>query len=213
LRTKTAVLCVVWTARVLGAECPSGMVRVNDTVCIDRYEWVGFNSSAWARPLLALSGLPEPWVGDSPATDVDSACSMRGARVCTLKEWRKACLGDGESEYPYGTKYDATACNTSKLWRAFDEKKVWKRDEVELQRLNQSAPVGSYPRCVSAVGAYDMLGNAEEWVRCDHGRYGWCLVGGFWAKPRTCSEAIVVHSPYWHFYETGVRCCKDVETT
>ena len=211
MRTKVAILCGSWTVSALGAACPAGMVRVNDTVCIDRYEWVGFNSRAWARPLLAMSGLPEPWFSDGPATDANSACLMRGARICTLEEWQAACVGDGGTKYPYGSHYDATACNTNKPWRAFDEKKVWKRDAAELARLDQSEPVGSYPRCVSAVGAYDMLGNAEEWVQCEKGRFGWCLAGGFWSKPRTCSEAVIVHAPYWHFYDTGARCCMDTE--
>jgi hypothetical protein len=74
-------------------------------------------------------------------------------------------------------------------------------------------PNGSFSRCVSAAGSYDMVGNAEEWVRCVEGKFGWCLAGGYWAHPQSCTEAIIVHAPNWHLYTTSFRCCADVETT
>lgn len=202
LRVVLTVLCVVRFAA--GQVCPSEMVPATPSVCIDRYEWPG---SLGQRPALAVSGLPE---ADGSAIDAEGACLVRGMRICQLDEWVAACRGPGGSRYPYGDRYDAEACNTSKRWRVFDTQKVHKRDLLELQRLDQSVASGSFPRCVSAAGAYDMIGNAEEWVKCDEGKFGWCLVGGFWARPQTCTEAIVIHSPHWHLYETGFRCCKDM---
>lgn len=113
--------------------------------------------------------------------------------------------------YPYGDVYDAEACNTGARWKEVNAEKVAKRDKRELSKLDQSSPAGSFERCVSPAGAYDMVGNAEEWVHCDSGEYGWCLVGGFWAtKAATCFYAITTHAPLWHYYETGFRCCYDM---
>lgn len=208
MRVQVAAICMAYAA--VSQACPKDMVVAMDGVCIDRYEWVGLETRLPARPYMARSGLPEP-DGNPLMRDAESTCNYLDKRVCTLREWSAACRGTGGSKYPYGNTYDSDACNTNKVWRAFDEYKVWQRDDAELSRLNQSATVGSFSRCVSAVGAYDMIGNAEEWVHCDHGKYGWCLAGGFWSHPQTCNDAIVVHSPYWHFYQTGFRCCLDVE--
>lgn len=210
---RVALVCLLLSAVARGSSCPDDMVQATSSVCIDRYEWSGFNMEGRpAAPYLAFSGRMEP-DGNPLVMDAEGLCIMRGRRVCTLSEWSSACRGPGGSKYPYGDVYDPSACNTDKLWRAFDIKKVYLRDENELARLNQSSVSGSHPRCVSAAGAYDMIGNAEEWVRCAHGKFGWCLAGGYWAHPSTCADAIVSHSPYWHFYETGARCCLDVHGT
>lgn len=201
------ILAGLFFVHLAYGQCPSDMVLAKPGVCIDKYEWPGIPDQ---RPSLAVSGLPE---ADGPIVDAEGSCLASGKRSCRLDEWVAACRGVDGARYPYGARYDAEACNTNKLWRTFDNKKVWTRDSDELRRLDQSAPVGSFPRCVSAAGAYDMVGNAEEWVRCDEGKFGWCLAGGYWAHPQSCTEAIVIHSPYWHLYETGFRCCKDVETT
>ena len=207
LRIQVAAFCIAHAA--VGQACPSGMVAVTSSVCIDKYEWIGFNMTPPARPFMAFSGKPEP-DGSPFVHDAEATCQMQQKRVCTLQEWQAACRGPGASKYPYGDTYDPGACNTNKTWRSFDEVKVWRRDEAELRKLDQSDPVGFNRRCISAAGAYDMIGNAEEWVRCDHGKYGWCLAGGFWAHPQTCNDAIIVHSPYWHFYQTSFRCCADL---
>jgi hypothetical protein len=203
------VVLLCMTALAHGKSCPTDMVSATKGTCIDKYEWRGLGVDYPSKPLLALSGLPEPY-GSPYTDDLEGICRSQGKRACTLREWVAACRGPGGTKYPYGATYDATACNTATGWRAYDEQKVFRRDARELERLDQSVIAGSMPRCVSAAGAFDMIGNAEEWVRCDQGKYGWCLVGGFWAHPQTCNDAIVVHSPYWHFYETSGRCCRDL---
>lgn len=212
LRVLSAGLCLVHLA--YGQECPADMVLARPGVCVDRYEYSSMPTDiGLGKPFLAASGIPEPGFIDGVIWDATTSCRLSGKRTCNLREWVAACKGVGGTKYPYGDRYDASACNTNKQWRYFDFKRVSSRNYDELERLDQSAPVGSFPRCVSAAGAYDMVGNAEEWVRCDSGKFGWCLVGGYWAHPQTCTEAIVVHAPNWHLYETSFRCCMDVEIT
>lgn len=195
------------------AECPSDMVVARPGVCIDRYEWPNKKGE---RPLLAQSAVQEH---DGPITNAEDRCAYHGKRTCTRRDWVAACQGPDGFKYPYGQKYKAGACNTDKQWRDVNATKVMKRDAKELARLDQSEASGSMEECVSPSGAADMIGNAEEWVRCDAGQEDyrglgvrWCLVGGYWADPRsTCSYVITKHVPEWHYYETGFRCCLDME--
>jgi eukaryotic-like serine/threonine-protein kinase len=71
-------------------------------------------------------------------------CAEQGKRLCSLSEWRQAC----GSAYPYGSRFDADRCNTA--------------DEDGFER--SIARAGSFPRCRSRSGAYDMSGNVHEWV-------------------------------------------------
>lgn len=187
------------------AECPTDMVVARPGVCIDRYE---YSAREDGRPSLAMSGITEE---PGPIYDAWTLCALKGKRTCTRREWMDACRGPAGSNLPYGgTKPQPGKCNTDKQWRDVNQSKVARRDARELDRLDQSEPSGSFSECVSLSGAYDMVGNAEEWVRCDAGVDGWCLVGGYWADARSsCSYVITKHAADWHYYETGFRCCKD----
>lgn len=187
------------------AQCPSDMVVAREGVCIDRYEWP---NKKGVRPLVYASGTDDPRYENDPITEAELLCATVKKRVCTKNEWQYAC-GD---KYPYGVTFEPGACNTDKTFRKVDEYKVDHYDKKELERLDQSAPAGSYPGCRSPSGAYDMVGNAEEWVRCSEGLYGWCLMGRYWADPKSsCTYVVTKHHPRWHFYETGFRCCKDMK--
>ena len=182
------------------APCPADMVVARPGVCIDRYE---YSSRDDGRPDIAMSGVLEQ---SGPLYDAENLCALKGKRTCTRREWVSACTGSDGVKKPVGK------CNTDKQWRHVDARKVLLRDEEELARLDQSAPVGSFEECVSPSGAYDMVGNAEEWVRCDAGVEGWCLVGGYWADARSsCSYMITKHVPNWHYYQSSFRCCKDAD--
>ena len=186
--------------------CPDDMVY-SSGICIDQFE---FPNKRGEKPLLALSGVKE---NDAEAYfAAENLCKSVGKRVCTRNEWRVACKGADHLKYSYGNKYNPTACNTDKIWLPADNKKIAKRDKDHLNYLNQSEPSGAKENCVNSVGVYDMVGNAEEWVKCDSGKYGWCLVGGYWAESRSsCDYNIIVHAPNFHYYGQSTRCCLDIE--
>lgn len=188
------------------------MVLARPGVCIDRYEWP---NKKHQKPRLAQSAVQYV---NGPLESAEDFCAYYGKRSCTRAEWMDACRSADGGDFPYGKKYKAGACNVDKRWRSVDPYKVMVRQEQELSRLDQSEPSGAYEECVSASGAVDMVGNAEEWVRCDRGQPDlvlggrWCLVGGYWADTRSsCSYVITKHAPDWHYYETGFRCCLDLE--
>ena len=182
------------------------MVPTGMGTCIDVHEW---QNPKTGRPLIGASALPE-LEEDSIDESADTLCRSAGKRTCTRDEWVSACSA-GE-KFPYGSKYVPGECNDDKWWKTVDETKVARRDPKELSRLDGSEPSGSHPECESPSGAMDMVGNVEEWVRCPEGKFGWCLVGGYWAShgSKSCDSAIVIHAPRWHYYQTGFRCCSEM---
>ena len=92
--------------------------------CIDRYEYPGRGRS------------PKRGVGFGQAK---KTCQMRGLRLCTVREWMRAC----SSTYTYGKTYDGGRCNTSG---------------------GKPVASGSKKKCRSRYGVYDMSGNVSEWV-------------------------------------------------
>jgi formylglycine-generating enzyme required for sulfatase activity len=71
-------------------------------------------------------------------------------RLPSEAEWEKAARWDAATGtariYPWGNKFDATRCNTSK------------------GRKGRTTPVGSYPSGASPYGAQDMAGSVWEWT-------------------------------------------------
>lgn len=112
-------------------------------------------------------------------------CSGRGKRLCSLSEWRRSC----GSRYPGSSKWNPDRCNT--------------QDEDEVER--ELTSVGKFKRCRSRSGAYDMTGNAHEWVA-----EKLIAGGGFDSGPSVakCSYASR-KSPSSKASYIGFRCCAD----
>jgi hypothetical protein len=109
-------------------KCPAGLRyipgRANEEgYCIDRYEFPG-RGRVPRRTNLA---------------GARAGCRARGLRLCSAKEWIRACGG----LFPYGRKFNQQRCNTGS------------------QKL---VPAGSKRGCRSRWGLYDMSGNVAEWV-------------------------------------------------
>jgi hypothetical protein len=196
--------------------CPKNMVLVAPTVCMDQFEWPNVPG---VKPRLGISGVAEKHDLDAGRVeDAERLCASVGKRVCTDKEWVAGCRGPDGAPYPFGKtlpKYtlgkNDGLCNYDKFYVPIDAKKAFERDPAEMARVDQSEPSGARRACRSEDGVFDTIGNAEEWVRCKQGKWGWCLAGRFWSQPVRCDQMVVSHSPRWDWPTTGARCCSDVE--
>lgn len=73
-------------------------------------------------------------------------CEWRKTRLPTEAEWEKAAHGTDNRIYPWGDTIDCTKSNYTQSC------------------VGNTSPVGSFGGDISPYGAYDMAGNAWEWV-------------------------------------------------
>ncbi len=210
--------------------CATDMVfvRADAGVCVDRFEGalVTADGGAWPyydpidavdasamRAVVANGIKPQGYISQVQAALM---CAHSSKRLCTLEEWTAACRGqpDHDYVYPYGDTYEAGACNEgheSPIVRIYGSGATYDNAELndpECDELDAGlAAGGSYPKCVSYYGAFDMHGNLHEWV--DDGSF----VGGYFVDAKIngpgCEYRTTAHAKTYHDYSTGFRCCAD----
>ena len=151
--------------------------------CIDQYE---FPNQPGKLPKVAAT-----W------TEAEAQCRNAGKRLCSEDEWEAACRGPQNLRFPYGTRYDADACNTT--------------DAKDNPR--QTTVAGAFSRCKSGYGVWDLSGNAAEWTASafDGAGADKTVKGGHSARPgfddRCASRRKL--APSQHSINVGFRCCAD----
>jgi len=220
---------------VPGAACPIEMTNVENRFCIDRWEdalvetledgrevpWPPFGAveedghalRAVSRPRV----YPQAYISGAQAA---RACAAAGKRLCAPIEWRKACMGPGETTFGYGNERITGRCNDSgrsPMLRLFPQVAVsWTTvgmTEMNDARLNQLdgtlAPTGSHEECTNEYGVFDMVGNLHEWTSDPNGTFQ----GGYYLDTHRngdgCTYRTVAHEFSYHDYSTGFRCCAE----
>jgi sulfatase modifying factor 1 len=224
---RTAVACdwtthfdpnVGLTEEPSDAGCPPGMLPV-DTFCIDRFEASleglspYFNpGNTQARAVSLRGGVPAAYIDQLQAA---AACQAAGKRLCTDAEWLRACQGPGMTTYPYGNTRQPGVCNDARaehpaveLYGTTDSWIFSELDSPCLDELDAGlARSGAYSGCVTAEGAYDMMGNLHEWTDDPAGTFR----GGFFVDTvlngNGCLYATTAHNTTYWDYSTGFRCC------
>jgi Sulfatase-modifying factor enzyme 1 len=146
-----------------------------------------------------------------------AACKNANKRLCTWDEWKTACRGEKDRQFPYGEEYAQGACNIFRRLHPaaelHDNPSIGHTDP-RLNLVKDGADpllrkTGATPRCKSEWGdeaAWDMNGNLDEWVEDDKGRF----VGGFFSRSKRdgCESSVGAHPVTYFDYSTGVRCCR-----
>lgn len=215
--------------------CPENMVLVKGTFCIDKYEArvVEVLPKGKVRrhsPYEPVKGLrvkavskrkkiPQGYISRDEA---EAACKAARKRLCSDEEWLTACRGKRPTTYPYGKEHKDGYCNDKglssfnkyfgppgggeALLESFTYEKL---NDPRLNKLEGTvAPTGEFKRCRSGFGTYDMVGNLHEWTSAPGGTFR----GGYYLDTQIngegCSYKTTAHSPRYHDYSTGFRCCK-----
>jgi len=106
----------------------------------DPFDSSGFPVTGnWTTPLYAVSVAGVLPSACASWFQAEQACALAGKRLLTNQEWQRAAAGTPDPDVDDG----ATTCNTGTLVPSM---------------------TGSRSACVSSWGAFDMVGNVEEWV-------------------------------------------------
>ncbi len=166
--------------------CPADMVLVG-RFCVDRHEAfllrVADDGSRtphpyYERPLPNVRYEATNRAGAAPQgyisrVESKAACEAAGKRLCSRREWTRACKNKGFMIYPYGQRGVRDKCNTGKihlLSQMFKNPRGGFKyeDHFNSPDLNKTpgflAKSGEFAGCVSDLGVTDMVGNLHEWV-------------------------------------------------
>ena len=235
IATASSVLFAQHTSRSRSHPCPSGMASIDGRFCIDRYEgslveivdhrhrrpWNPYVTPGEGVRIAAESRggvVPQGYMSQTQST---AACAAAGKRLCTESEWVAACRGPQSTTFPYGNTRVHGRCNDhgiSPVLQVFaPARDVFHESQMNDRRLNTLphtlARTGRYRHCTNAFGVYDMVGNLHEWIDAHAGSHG-VFRGGFYEDTHEngdgCQYATRAHSPNYHDYSTGFRCCRDL---
>ena len=203
--------------------CPAGMAKI-DTFCIDRYEdalvdgsgapWSPYhNPGTLAVKAVSLRGaVPQGYISQVQAA---SACAAAGKRLCSDAEWLRACQGSAMTTYPYGNTRQPGVCNDARAQHPaielYGTSASWIYAHLDSPCLDQEADglarTGAHTGCITAEGAFDMMGNLHEWTADPNGTFR----GGYYVDTvlngNGCLYATTAHATSYWDYSTGFRCC------
>ena len=113
-------------------------------------------------------------------------CRRYKKRLCTIYEWRHACLGLRRKKYSYGNLYAEGFCNVNG---------------------KQATPAGEKTKCRTDAGVHDMVGNVMEWASAGRGDRAVALGGSFMTgKTGDCLTVIYLPRNAAN-NQIGFRCC------
>ncbi|MFY0693054.1 MAG: SUMF1/EgtB/PvdO family nonheme iron enzyme [Paracoccaceae bacterium] len=209
--------------------------------CIDQFEFPNIPCT-----------YPVVWTKAAEAAQI---CAAVGKRLCDAHEWEGACAGALEPpDYFFGLGSVAAMRNAHNA--KYAKTKSWSYGPAYEKGVCAAAshksascsggggfnscgsntyPTGSFPGCKSALGVYDIHGNAAEHMNLPMApsqmasagsrklgvtemKGSWFIFDRYYAHPDWCRW----RAPYWHGskvmspashanYHLGFRCCKTID--
>lgn len=158
--------------------------------------------------------IPQGYVSGQQAKQ---ACQNAGKQLCTRRQWVRACRGEKNQQFPYGTTYRQGQCNVHRLnhpaFMLHNDPSIGHLDPrlnlVEDAQGPLLRRTGQLKTCASRWGndaVYDMVGNLDEWIDDNDGVF----LGGFYSRARKdgCDASISSHPVQYFDYSLGIRCCR-----
>ncbi len=226
---------------------PASQQPEEATTCIDKFE---FPDVPCAYPVV--------WVRAREAAEI---CRAIGKRMCDAHEWEGACAGSlgppdyrfdlarglamgaavprmrsahnqayaGSKAWSYGPTYQAGVCAAASSKSPACQGGSW------TQCGSNTYPAGLFPGCKSALGVYDLHGNAAEHMNLPLDENQMASRGSqtlgvtemkgswfIWDSYRAHEDWCRWRAPFWHGsrvmdaashhnYHLGFRCCKTIE--
>lgn len=216
--------------------CPKNTRSIGGKYCIDRYEayvnvilpggklkrhspFKPLDGKLNVKALVKKGRMPQAYINQREAA---AACANAGKRLCTDAEWLGACKGKKPTIWPYGKTHEPGRCNdrgVSSFNLVFGDGKpvpqsMYTYENLNDERLNKPkgtcAPAGRFKKCRNSYRVYDMVGNLHEWTSAPGGTFR----GGYYLDVHKhgdgCDYVTTAHSPKYHDYSTGFRCCADL---
>ena len=195
------------TSSTTSTDCPEGMIKINNTYCIDKYEASRTDATNDEEGSASTINDP-PKAGVKPyriygLSTAENRCASVGKRVCSPTEWETACKGPNNYNYTYGNNYVQGKCSDYLSGYGVD-------------------PTGSFTDCTNEYGIYDMSGNLWELDSDGNTRGGAHNCNSDWWELHSCScDFEDPNNPYVPPYVDscpvscgsaycGFRCCKDL---
>ncbi len=205
--------------------CPRNMAHVGSS-CVDKFEGslveIHANGSETAfsayespkgKNVRAVSRAGVAPQAHISMVDAKRACAASGKRLCRANEWKQACKGPENTQFPYGNKRVANACVDTNRTSPMNKLHGGARTAASMNdpRANQVANTventGAAASCTNGYGVHDMVGNVHEWT--DDGSFR----GGYYLDTKLngdgCDYRTTAHAPSYYDYSTGFRCCAD----
>ncbi len=214
--------------------------------CIDQFEYPDIPCA-----------YPVVWVR---AREAEETCEAEGKRLCDAHEWEGACAGaleppdyrfdlaqgvsmnaavarmaaahnrshEAAKSWSYGPQYQPGVCAAASHKTAGCQGEGWSKCG------SNTYPAGDFPQCHSALGVYDLNGNAAEHMNLPLSasemtsrgsktlgvtemKGSWFIFDTYRAHPDWCRW----RAPFWHGsrvmdahshenYHLGFRCCKSL---
>jgi formylglycine-generating enzyme required for sulfatase activity len=169
-----------------------------------------------------------------------AACAASGKRLCEPGEWLEACQGPAQNTYVFGDTWDPEICNSvdtycqeccdilglaicptgencgysSSLTSSYTPETCFLTADYGLDTCHvcfHVMPTGSFPKCTSGNGLYDVNGNVWEVVPVptSEDSRGYQVRGGAFNCGSPSARFACTFNAGWTDLYAGFRCCKD----